>query len=197
MKTYKTPTSKRTTYKLYDDNGSFVTEYKPGKDGVTEEAILFMHRLDDAEVRVNIKENHHPEWYQPVYDKWKADFVCRFREQYGRDPKADEIPGRFRQCESIDAQSDADGNELGECSRLESELSISDEKPDDAVTVMREIVFGMPKQWQQVYRLVFLEDMSKNKAGQIIGISDVRVGQLVKKIKAELAQNSKLKSFFR
>ena len=106
MKTYKTPTSKRTTYKLYDDNGSFVTEYKPGKDGVTEEAILFMHRLDDA------------------------------------------------------------------------------------VTVMREIVSRMPKQWQQVYRLVFLEDMSKNKAGQIIGISDVRVGQLVKKIKAELAQNS-------
>ena len=114
MKTYKTPTNKRNTYKLYDDNGTFVTEYKPGKEGVTEEAILFMHRLDDAEVRVSIKENRHPEWYQPVYDKWKEDFISSFREQYGRDPKADEIPGRFRQCESIDAQYDADGDELGD-----------------------------------------------------------------------------------
>ena len=197
MKTYKTPTNKRNTYKLYDDNGTFVTEYKPGKDGVTEEAILFMHRLDDAEVRVSIKENRHPEWYQPVYDKWKEDFICDFREKYGRDPWSDEIPGRFRQCESIDAQCDADGDELGECSRLESELSVADEEPEDAVSVMREIVSGMPEQWQQVYRLVFLEDMSKTKAGQIIGISDVRVGQIVKKIKAELAQNSELKSFFR
>ena len=197
MKTYKTPTNKRNTYKLYDDNGAFVTEYKPGKEGVTEEAILFMHRLDDAEVRVSIKENRHPEWYQPVYDKWKEDFISSFREQYGRDPKADEIPGRFRQCESIDAQYDADGDELGESSRLEAELSVTDEKPDDAVSVMREIVSEMPEQWRQVYQLVFLEDMSKTKAGQIIGISDVRVGQLVKKIKAELAQSTRLKSFFR
>lgn len=197
MKTYKTPTNKRNTYKLYDDNGTFVTEYKPGKEGVTEEAILFMHRLDDAEVRVSIKENRHPEWYQPVYDKWKEDFISSFREQYGRDPKADEIPGRFRQCESIDAQYDADGDELGESSRLEAELSVTDEKPDDAVSVMREIVSEMPEQWRQVYQLVFLEDMSKTKAGQIIGISDVRVGQLVKKIKAELAQSTRLKSFFR
>ena len=197
MKTYKTPTNKRNTYKLYDDNGTFVTEYKPGKEGVTEEAILFMHRLDDAEVRVSIKENRHPEWYQPVYDKWKEDFISSFREQYGRDPKADEIPGRFRQCESIDAQYDAAGDELGESSRLEAELSVTDEKPDDAVSVMREIVSEMPEQWRQVYQLVFLEDMSKTKAGQIIGISDVRVGQLVKKIKAELAQSTRLKSFFR
>ena len=197
MKTYKTPTNKRNTYKLYDDNGTFVTEYKPGKEGVTEEAILFMHRLDDAEVRVSIKENRHPEWYQPVYDKWKEDFISSFREQYGRDPKADEIPGRFRQGESIDAQYDADGDELGESSRLEAELSVTDEKPDDAVSVMREIVSEMPEQWRQVYQLVFLEDMSKTKAGQIIGISDVRVGQLVKKIKAELAQSTRLKSFFR
>ena len=197
MKTYKTPMNQRNTYKLYDDNGTFVTEYKPGKEGVTEDSILILHRLDDAEVRVSIKENRHPEWYQPVYDKWKEDFICRFRKKYGRDPKIDEIPGRFRQCESIDAQCDADGDELGECSRLEAELSITDEKPDDAVSVMRAIVSGMPEQWQLVYRLVFMEGMSKANAARIIGISDVRVGQLVKKIKAELAQSSLLKSFFR
>ena len=197
MKTYKTSTNKRNTYKLYDDNGTFVTEYKPGKDGVTEEAILFMHRLDDAEVRVSIKENRHPEWYQPVYDKWKEDFICRFREQYGRDPRKDEIPGRFRQCESIDAQCDTDGDELGESSRLEAELSVTDEEPEDAVSVMRELVSKMPEQWQRVYQLVFVEDKTKTRAAQIIGISDVRVGQLVRKIKAELAQNPALKRFFR
>ena len=62
MKTKKTPQAKRGTYKLFDDNGIFVMEYKPGKDGVTEVDILNLHKMDDHEVYVNAKENRLPEW---------------------------------------------------------------------------------------------------------------------------------------
>lgn len=55
----------------------------------------------------------------------------------------------------------------------------------------------MPEQWQKVYRLVFMEGLSKVKAGKEIGISDVRVGQLVKKINATLAGDEILKNLYR
>ena len=38
---------------------------------------------------------------------------------------------------------------------------------------LRELVAAMPEQWQKVYRLVFMEGLSKAKAGKKIGISDV------------------------
>ena len=128
MKTKKTPQAKRGTYKLFDDNGIFVMEYKPGKDGVTEVDILNLHKMDDHEVYVNAKENRLPEWYQPVYEEWKAKFIADFRERYGREPFADEIPGRHRILESLDGQTDPDGDGLGDSSRLEEQLSVSDEE---------------------------------------------------------------------
>ena len=198
MKYKKTPQSKRGTYTLFDDDGNFVTEYKPGKDGVTEIDILNLHRIDDHEVYVNCKEIKLPEWYQPIYNEWKEKFIADFKSLHGRLPFNDEIPGRHRLCESIDAQSDAEGDELGDSSRLEAEIAVSDED-DTPYTVirLREIIAGMPEQWQKVYNLVFIEGLSKAKAGRIIGISDVRVGQLVRKINAAIANDEILKNLYR
>ena len=198
MKTKKTPQAKRGTYKLFDDNGIFVMEYKPGKDGVTEVDILNLHKMDDHEVYVNAKENRLPEWYQPVYEEWKAKFIADFRERYGREPFADEIPGRHRILESLDGQTDPDGDGLGDSSRLEEQLSVSDEEEvPDTIIRLRELVAAMPEQWQKVYRLVFMEGLSKVKVGKKIGISDVRVGQLVKKINAAIAEDETLKNLCR
>lgn len=198
MKTKKTPQAKRGTYKLFDDNGIFVMEYKPGKDGVTEVDILNLHKMDDHEVYVNAKENRLPEWYQPVYEEWKAKFIADFRERYGREPFADEIPGRHRILESLDGQTDPDGDDLGDSSRLEEQLSVSDEEEvPDTIIRLRELVAAMPEQWQKVYRLVFMKGLSKAKAGKEIGISDVRVGQLVKKINAAIAGDEFLKNLYR
>lgn len=198
MKIKKTPRDKRGTYKLFDDNGNFVTEYRPGVGEVTEVDILNLHKMDDHEVYINAKENKLPEWYQPIYDKWKEQFIADFKEQFGREPFADEIPGRHRVLESLDGQTDSDGDELGDSSRLEAELAVSDEE-DTPCTILRlrEIIAEMPDQWQKVYRLVVLEGLSKAKAGRIIGISDVRVGQLMKKINAAIAEDEELKKYFR
>lgn len=198
MKYRKTPQTLRGTYKLYDDDGRFITEYKPGKDGITEVDILNLHRIDDHEVYVNCKEIKLTEWYQPIYDEWKEKFIVDFKEQYGREPFADEIPGKYRAFESIDAQADSDGDELGDSSHLEKELALSNEEDvPDTIIRLREIIEDMPTQWQEVYKLVFIEGLSKAKAGRMIGISDVRVGQLARKINAAIANDEILKNLYR
>nr|DAZ21825.1 MAG TPA: RNA polymerase sigma-70 factor [Caudoviricetes sp.] len=197
MKYKKTPQAKRETYKLFDDDGNFVTEYKPGENGVTEVDILNLHKVDDHEVYINAKENRLPEWYQPVYDEWKKKIISDFKEQHGREPFTDELPGRHRVLESLDGQADSDGDELGDSSRLEENLAVYDgEDVPDTIDRLREIVAAMPEQWQKVYRLVLIEGRSKAEAGRIIGISDVRVGQLVRKINAAIAEDEVLKKFF-
>lgn len=198
MKIKKTPQDKRGTYKLFDDNGNFVTEYKPGEYGIKEVDILALHKMDDHEVYINSKENKLPEWYQPIYDKWKAQFITDFKEKYGREPFSDEVPGRHRVLESLDGQTDPDGDDLGDSSRLEEQLSVSDEEEvPDMIIRLRELVAAMLEQWQKVYRLVFMEGLSKAKAGIKIGISDVRVGQLMKKINAAIAEDETLKNLYR
>lgn len=198
MKIKKTPQSKRSTYKLFDDNGNFVTEYKPGENGVTEVDVLNLHKIDDHEVYINAKENSLPEWYQPVYEEWRTKFIADFREQHGREPFADEIPGRHRILESLDGQTDSDGDDLGDSSRLEEKLAVYDEEDvPDTIDRLREIIAAMPEQWQKVYQLVLMEGLSKAEAGRVIGISDVRVGQLVRKINAAIAEDEVLKKFFR
>ena len=160
--------------------------------------ILALHKMDDHEVYINAKENKLPEWYQPIYDKWKEQFIADFKEKYGREPFANEIPGKHRVLESLDGQTDPDGDDLGDSSRLEEQLSVSDEEEvPDTIIRLRELVAAMPEQWQKVYRLVFMEGLSKVKAGKEIGISDVRVGQLVKKINAAIAEDEVLKNLYR
>lgn len=198
MKYKKTPQSKRGTYKLYDENGNLVTEYKPGENGVTEVDILNLHRLDDHEVYINSKELKLPEWYQPIYDQWRDNYIADFIEKYGREPFADEIPGRHRILESIDTQTDADGNDIGDSSHLEDELAVSEEdNTPDTILRLREIVAAMPEQWQRVYQLVNIQGFSKAKTAKIIGISDVRVGQILRKINDKISADEELKKFFR
>ena len=182
MKYKKTPQSKRGTYKLYDENGNLVTEYKPGENGVTEVDILNLHRL----------------WYQPIYDQWRDNYIADFIEKHGREPFADEIPGRHRILESIDTQTDADGNDIGDSSHLEDELAVSEEdNTPDTILRLREIVAAMPEQWQRVYQLVNIQGFSKAKTAKIIGISDVRVGQILRKINDKIAADEELKKYFR
>ena len=143
MKIKKMPQSKRGTYKLFDDSGNFVTEYKPEENGVTEVDVLNLHKIDDHEVYINVKENRLPEWYRPLYDEWMVKFIAEFREQHGREPFADEIPGRHRILESLDAQADPGGDALGGSSHLEEEIAVYDEEDvPDTIDRLRVKVFG-------------------------------------------------------
>ena len=199
MKYKKTPYSKRNIYKHYDDDGNLVAEYKADRDGIDEGVISMLHKMDDHEVYVNYKENRHPEWYQPIYDEWRKDYIEKFKEEYGYAPNKDEIPGQRRQMEFIDAQEDFDGEEnLGDNSRLSQELSYLME--DDAMTAIeraREIVSEMPEQWQKVYQLVFIEGKLKSHAASELSVSNARVTRIMKDITLMLRADMSLKKFFR
>ncbi len=198
MKIKKTPQSKRGTYKLFDERNKLVAEYKPGKDGVTELDILNLHKIDDNEVYVNSKERKLPKWYKPHYDEWKAKFIEDFKVKAGREPFNNEIPGGHRKYESWEQQETSDGDELGDSSRLEAETAaLLEEEIPAPVFRLREIVATMPEQWQKIYHLVLIDSMSKAAVGRILGISDVRVGQIVKKINAKIAADEELKKLFR
>ncbi len=195
----KTPTAKRGTYKLFDDDGHFITEYKPGKDRVTEVDILNLHKMDDHEVYINNKDRWLPKECMPMYEQMKAEFIEKFKEEHGREPHKNEIPKPHRQYISIDAQITPNGDDLGDSSRLEAELAVYDDANDesDAVIRLKEIIAEMPEKWQQIYRLHLLAGLSNAKVGKMLGISDVRVGQLVRKIKAAIASDEILKKIYR
>lgn len=199
MKFKKTSTEKRGTYKHFDDDGHLIAEYKPGKDGVTEVDILNLHKMDDHEVYINNKDRRLPKECLPMYNKWKEEFIKEFKEEYGREPRKNEIPKAHRKYISIDAQITANGDELGDSSWLEAELAVYDDTDDesDAVTRLNEVIAGMPEKWQQIYKLHFIEGLPKAKVGRMLDITDVRVGQLVKKIKSAIANDEILKKIYR
>lgn len=198
MKYKKTPQSKRGTYKLFDDDGRFITEYKPGKDGVTEVDILNLHKMDDHEVYINNKDRRLPKECLPMYNKWKEEFIKEFKEEYGREPHKNEIPKAHRKYISIDAQITANGDEIGDSSWLEAELAVYDDADDesDSVTRLNEIIAGMPEKWQQIYKLHFIEGLPKAKVGRMLDITDVRVGQLARKIESAIANDEILKKIY-
>lgn len=199
MKFKKTSTAKRGTYKLFDDDGHFITEYKPGKDGVTEVDILNLHKMDDHEVYINNKDRWLPKDCMPVYEQMKAEFIEKFKEEHGREPRKNEIPKPHCQYISIDAQITPSGDELGDSSRLEAELAVYDDFGDgsDAVIRLKEIIAAMPEKWQQVYRLFYLEGHNKTQIGKMLGVSESYVRQLIKKIKAAIANDEILKKIYR
>lgn len=199
MKFKKTSTSKRGTYKLFDDDGHFITEYKPGKDGVTEVDILNLHKMDDHEVYINNKDRWLPKECMPMYEKTKAEFIEKFKEEHSREPRKSEIPKPHRQYISIDAQITPSGDELGDSSRLEAELAIYDDANDesDAVIRLKEIIAAMPEKWQQVYRLFYSEKYNKTQIGRMLGVSESYIRQVIKKIEYAIANDEILKKIYR
>ena len=193
MKTYKTPVAQRGTYKHIDEEGKVAATYEPGKDGVTEDMVQELHRMDDHEVYVNRKENCHPEWFRPICDEWREKYVRDFKEKYGYNPEPSEIPFQFRMSISIDAEMMEEGY-----SALEEEMAVDGPDGDGGVVgYVRGLVEGMPKMDQRVYRLIFVLGMSKVEAGKELGVSDVYVGKVVRKIIGLLEQDNGFNRFFR
>lgn len=155
--------------------------------------------MDDHEVYINNKDRWLPKECMPMYEKIKAEFIEKFKEEHGREPRKSEIPKPHRQYISIDAQITPGGDELGDSSRLEAELAVYDDANDesDAVIRLKEIIAAMPEKWQQVYRLFYSEKYSKTQIGRMLGVSESYVRQLIKKIEAAIANDEILKKIYR
>lgn len=196
MRYRKTPTNQRTTYRHIDETGRVIAEYKPGVDGVTAVDIKNMHRLDDHEVYENVKQIKHPEWYEPIYESWKNSFIKHFEEQNGRKPHPTEIPGKYTVFVSLEAAADEFGEYTDKC-RLQAAIAVCDKDDEtDGILRLRELVSEMPERWQIIYHLAMIEKIPKVRVGKILDISDVRVGQIVKKIENKIRNDCVLKSIY-
>ncbi|MBQ2967939.1 MAG: sigma-70 family RNA polymerase sigma factor [Clostridia bacterium] len=205
MKFHKTPRSKRSTYtyEVYDSDGTRLPSIviRPGEEGVTEVDIKALHALDDSEVYYNLKASK-PGTDTELKNKreeWREQYIEEFIKQYGYSPHPkdveDAVNERFPKnwTESLEklqeSSDDADKSALSLlffCPHFSS-----------PVERMREIIGKLPPKEQSVYWLVLVGGEKKKDVAEELGISDVRVSQIAKKIQKLLADDEVLKSFFK
>ena len=203
MKTHKTPTHLRGTYKQYDEDGRLLCEIKPGDYGVTELTIDKMHRMDDAEVRISIKESRLPEYMEETAKEAKAQWIADFEKRYGYKPNPADIPDfTHRAMVSIDAEVDTEDGEdsLGDNSRLAAAMAVRPfEDEESAAAYMRRLVMtgNFTERERQVYEAVFIKGMAKQDAATEIGISGPRVTEIIGNIMKKIASDDELRKMFR
>lgn len=203
MKTHKTPTHLRGTYRQYDEDGRLLCEIKPGDYGVTELTIDKMHRMDDAEVRISIKESRLPEYMEETAKEAKAQWIVDFETRYGYKPNPADVPDfTHRAMVSVDAEVDTDDGEdsLGDNSRLAAAMAVrSFEDEESAAEYMRRLVMtgNFTERERQVYEAVFIKGMAKQDAAKEIGISSPRVTEIIGNIMKKVASDEELKRMFR
>ena len=205
MKFHKTPRSKRSTYtyEVYDTDGTKLPSIviRPGEEGVTEVDIKALHALDDSEVYYNLKASK-PETGAELKNKreeWRAQYIEEFIKQYGYSPHPKDVEDAVKEkfpknwTESLEklqeSNDDADKSALSLlffCPHFSS-----------PVERMRELVENLSPNEQYVYWKVLVGGEKKKDVAAELGISDVRVSQIAKKIQKLLADDEILKSFFR
>ena len=196
MKYRKTPRNQRGTYKLYDEHGQLVIEFKPGENGVTERDIRNLHALDDHEVYVNCKELRLTPHEQKMYQLWRKKFIAEFIIRNGRAPQRSEIPPARRQFVYLDdLNEDEDGDSYDEVSFPELTVQFQDE-PGLPVERLREVISGMKDRWQHVYGMTELYGYSTSEVARTMGITDRRIRAMKVRIRQEIAEDELLRKIF-
>lgn len=216
MSIHKTPQHKRNAirYEFYDADGHrepTITIY-PGKDGITELDIQNFYRLEDSEVYHNIRATNPNSWLTEAdrkalrvqKDAFAQKYISDFRTRYGYEPCAADVTDAVNEAfpknwtASLDAMVDgADDDGYGDKSSVLFDIAAPDaDDVPDYIDRLREIVAAFPEKWQTIYQRVLLAGESKTEVGAALGISDVRVGQIVRQIQKKIAADEILQKFF-
>ena len=201
MRYRKTSSEKRETYRQLDENGRCVYEFIPST-AEEKELVINMHRLDDSEVRVNCKERWLPPDLEERRKKEAEQYVIEFEKRYGQKPYPGECPIKLHRTyfyiDSLDKKDEGADEGLGDSSWIEKEMAVNPfEEESSAVKCMRELVETFTDREKQVYYYVFRRGETQYQASIELGISEVRVGQIVKNIKKKLQSNKELRRYFR
>lgn len=217
MLLHKTPQSKRNTirYQFYDGEGHKepLIIIVPGKDGVTEIDIGNFYSTEDSEVYHNIRALNPNAWLTEAdrkalrerKDEWARQFIAKFEANYGYEPNYTDVNDAVNEAfpkiwtGSLDEiiAGTLDDNDFGDKSKILAQFAVYNvEEVSGPVERLREMVLTFPERWQVIYQRVLLEKKSKTKVGAELGISDVRVGQIVRKIQEKIATDIILKNYF-
>ena len=170
MKYYKTENKNRQTYTYVGLDGRKET-LVPSENGITEEFILALHRMDDNEVYNNNKNRKPPvqEWEKPIIEDWKR-----------RHP-GEELPERYNV--TLDMLTDTDDSDcIGDKGAVLLEMTAEEEVPAD-VERLREVVELLTADQKELYRRVVLEGMSLEDAGKEMGLTSNAVKCRMRRIR--------------
>ena len=182
----KCPWSQRKTYTYEFVDGSSITIH-PGEDGSTENDIKTLHRIDDHEVYVNIKNSCPPveHWQKEVIEEWIANHP-------------DETVARTWNV-SLDKMLDSDGGESNPSTGyLKAALyrSLENETNSTPVERMHELISNMKPRLQMVYKLAMLGKIPNTRVASILKVSEGTIRKDIKFIENTFREDTILKSFF-
>ncbi len=209
MKLRKTPESQRMTYTYFHANGEKVI-FEPGKcttvsatkgivsvvidDSITELTIMDLHRLDDAEVRSNLKYINYEDNQER---KTRIANKKAWAVEHPNEPNPYERPNKII---SLDAFGD-DDDSLNDKSRLLFEASMNVDQEDDDyyeehLKLIRDYVDTLPKSMQELFNLIYIEELSQAEVCARLGVSKSTVSERVKtlesKIKKQFSKKTEL-----
>ena len=175
MKFHKTGNKNRQTYTYLGLDGRKET-LVPGENGITEEFILALHRMDDNEVYNNNKNRKAPvqEWEKPIIEDWK------------RWHPGEELPERTTlSLDEIIYPSNESGDSDKSVLLADPSQSIDKDVPA-GVERLREVVELLTAEQRELYRMVVLEGMSQEDAGKEMGISEGAVQKRMVRIRESI-----------
>lgn len=220
MNLKKTKRSERGTYKFDLQTTDVLPENViliPGKDGVTEEDIAWLHRADDRDVESDKKE------IIPEYSLTKSELKARrakkreyekkwsmeFREKHGYEPNNMLVRGAVKDefaddwTISLDGLIDGDSvtEGVGDKTMVLAGYDNYQREMDDGYNSpeerLREIVDKLSERQKTIYREVMINRKTRVSVAESIGISDVMVGKEERKIRKMISEDEILKKFFR
>ena len=195
MKTRKTSSNNRTTYKYtyfvpnksggYDEK---TLEIKPSENGVTEADIKMLHSIDDSEVYYNNK-NLRPtrtDEEKAEIEAWKEEYIRRFKSKHGYEPNKDDVDyaaeERFPRNYNLSLDFDSDGELEVDKSHLAEALSTTDDydfSADDHgfewSEEMEHALSTLTDKQRQVIYLMFVDGYLQSEIARILGISSAGV----------------------
>lgn len=209
MKYKKTPMRKRKTYSYLFENGDRVilsvgfskTILHDGRtfisidEGITEEVIKKLHRLDDAEVRCNLKEINcetDKEMRERLYLRklWMKAHPGCFPTPYDTSRK------RIRLDSMMEADRDGEADRYLYLHATKDE----DEALDELIEEVHSFVNTLTKPEQELFRLYFIEGCIYREIAEFFGISvnatKLKVSRIRKKIISHFSVESDTKGRF-
>ena len=204
---YRTPQNQRGTIKQYDEiTGKLLYEFDPATDttmdvtiDVKEEFVRSYHLMEDSEVKRNNKERKLDPFSQMQYDQAKEDFIKKFREQHGRDPRKEELPeGSHRSFIALDAPLGSDADETVE-SVTEDKTANFYESEETPASCMEELLATdmFSDRERTIYDCKVRRNMTNEQMGEAIGTSGQYAGRIWNGIVEKIRNNAEMKRFFR
>ena len=180
MKTVRTRSDRRSTYTYTDAMGKRYTLKAGDVDEtgcvITEEYISMLHRLDDNEVKNNLKNTRTPvqPWEKPILEDWKKAHPD------------EELPTRLHISIDISVE---EGGEDADKGLLAKASIAAMKKEDPMIERLHEAVEMLRPDQRELYRRIVMEEESMVRVAMEMGLDSSVIRHRMKAIRKKIKEN--------